>query len=527
MTKFFSLPIAVLGTLGLAGCINDGELEEVATATGELGGSKAALTATGELEAVVRAGGCTGTLISQDTVLTAAHCFCSSTYPAGGCAASTTVQFTNVVPAAGGPRQTVSVDASVLEHPDFNNGGWFVNDYVLLRLETRADELVRVAPLRASSHLPSTGQSHTLVGYGGSGGPCNGISGTKRKGSTALDSIVTYTAPGGRTLVYNDTSLYACPGDSGGPTIAPNGQVVGVCSHGDLATNTNYDPTSEVWSWIRANACTAGDATTTAATCREGPVLATAYRNTSYGGISQGFGAGRWPAGDLTEVGNDTISSLQVSPGAIVRLFSEGSCWGDSGSFVGNIANVGTLMNDRTSCVEVQPGVTLYANTSHGGANHSFAIGGYNHASLGGVGNDQAESLIAAPGIVVRLCSESGAPGTIGWGTCQDFSGSVSSLGGLNNATSNVQVSAGVTVYRNANFGGVSQTFRPGVYGASALNVVGNDQISSLVVGPGLQARICSESVLWGDCQTYTGAVSAVTALLNDRTSSIEITAIP
>jgi hypothetical protein len=108
-----------------------------------------------------------------------------------------------------------------------------------------------------------------------------------------------------------------------------------------------------------------------------------------------------------------------------------------------------------------------------------------------------------------------------------DYSGSVPDLGAMKNRASNIEVVAGVTLYRDADFGGVSQTLRQGSWNAAALSVVGNDTVSSLVVGPGLQARICSESGLWGDCQTYTGAVAQVTPILNDRTSSVAVSPIP
>jgi hypothetical protein len=65
---------------------------------------------------------------------------------------------------------------------------------------------------------------------------------------------------------------------------------------------------------------------------------------------------------------------------------------------------------------------------------------------------------------------------------------------------------------------------KQGSYGASALGVVGNDQISSLIVAPGMKARLCSESGGWGDCQTYMGWVSFGGKLLDNRASSVEVT---
>jgi hypothetical protein len=535
MTHFRSaMPLAALLAFPAACAFPESEPStgepETAVATTEIGGSNAALTAVGELEAVVNIGNCSGTLISEDTVITAGHCVCggSGTFPATGCNTVKTVTFTNVLPVGSSVRRDVSVTADVLVNPDFNNGGWLTNDYTLLKLRTRADQLVQVTPIWAWNQLPTVGEADTLVGYGGTSAPCDGSFGTKRKGVSVLDNVAVIGGAGGRTLTYNDTTVLACPGDSGGAAISNRtGRLLGVCSHGDFATNSNYDPTFEAWAWIRANACTQPDAAATSGTCRQGPALATGFSNASFSGFQQAFSAGRWPVADLGEIGNDQLSSLIVGAGAIVRLWAEGSCWGDTAVFTASTADVGTLLNNRASCVEVTPGATLYAATNFGGAQQTFASGGYNHAQLGPIGNDNAESIFVAPGMIARVCAESGTPGTVGWGNCGDFAGSVASLGTLANNVSNIEVAPAVTVYRDANFSGVSQTLRPGVWGAAALTIVGNDLISSLVVGPGLQARICSEDGNWGDCQTYTGAVSAVTAILNDRTSSIEITAIP
>jgi hypothetical protein len=88
-------------------------------------------------------------------------------------------------------------------------------------------------------------------------------------------------------------------------------------------------------------------------------------------------------------------------------------------------------------------------------------------------------------------------------------------------------VRAGVTLYSESNFWGAEQSLPAGSFDAAALAGVGNDQTSSLVVAPGLQARVCSESGGWGNCQTFTGWVAFVGPVLNGNISSVEITPIP
>jgi hypothetical protein len=141
---------------------------------------------------------------------------------------------------------------------------------------------------------------------------------------------------------------------------------------------------------------------------------------------------------------------------------------------------------------------------------------------------------------VARLCSESsgGSTGqTHGWGTCQDVEGDTSlSLSGLaiNNNTSNLEVLPAVTVYTEAQYAGARRTFLPGVYraassgAAGALGVVGNDAITSLVVAPGYQARLCSEASGPGSgwCHTFTGNVTYVGQDFDNGASYLEVTPI-
>lgn len=536
----------------------------------------ATVAGTGVFEAVVSISGCTGTLITKDAVLTAAHCVCTDVNPVG-CQSTTNVVFDDVVPASGGSRTVVIVPADIQRHPDYNTS-WLANDYAVLKLRRPAHQDVQVTPIRASMNIPAVGTTHTLVGYGGYGTACaNNGNGTKRYGTTALDTILVNPSPGGKTMEYLDTNIGACPGDSGGPAIY-NNEVVGVSSHGDSSTNSNYDPTGEVTTWLRGKACpyfdpqyysadatfcddpmclcVAGegdcDADTQCETghscvqdigaangslptqdlCWNNQQLVTFYTGTNFTGGYYKLPIGTWDYATLMpNLGNDNISSLQASPGLFVNLYAEQGCWGDSYFYWGANATIGALMDNRTSCLKVTPGVSMYSGTSYSGTHAALPIGSWNHTNLWAIGNDTIESIIAGPGIQVKLCTESGYPGTTGWGTCAYYSGSVWSLLSMNNTVSNVEVLPGATVYREMDYGGISQTFRAGTYNTAALTEVGNNTISSLVVAPGMKATLCTSDNLGGTCRIYTGWNSFVGRAtdgtdMNDGTSSLSVSAL-
>jgi hypothetical protein len=84
-----------------------------------------------------------------------------------------------------------------------------------------------------------------------------------------------------------------------------------------------------------------------------------------------------------------------------------------------------------------------------------------------------------------------------------------------------------VTLYRDASYQGVSQSFLPGFYNAGIendfLNVIGEDQATSLRVPPGLSARLCiddGEPDL-GGCYTYSADTTQVSTSIDNRASTV------
>jgi trypsin len=180
---------------------------------------------------VVSIGGCTGTVISKHTVLTAGHCFGSVSSTVGF---GPTVSGATTVQVAGKVRDPMYADICDQDA---------TYDLTVVKLAEPAPS--QAAPLlRATldNSAKYVGPSWVWVGYGRTGS--SGGTGTKRVTTFPIDLIGPATGRGSlceipETLIYATShGRMTCNGDSGGPSFWVGGGVeylAGVTSSGDDA----------------------------------------------------------------------------------------------------------------------------------------------------------------------------------------------------------------------------------------------------------------------------------------------------
>jgi len=230
--RIYGFLTPLIALVALAGCIpafdevEDMEPEEVGTA--ELPILDAHPAAPGELLGLVQVatsiGNCSGTVIAADTVLSAAHCFCSQDLiGANDCSSGALVTYRPNPALPGVPR--VMLSGTAIIHPDYNPSwteGQYEHDLAIIKVNGVAPPHVP-AVVVPDAYLPA-GTIVRLAGFGRTGADCSGPSGIL---NFDTDDIEGYED--GHDIMTFDDFVW-CAGDSGGAILDSSGLLYGVIS---------------------------------------------------------------------------------------------------------------------------------------------------------------------------------------------------------------------------------------------------------------------------------------------------------
>lgn len=230
-----------------------------------------------------------------------------------------------------------------------------------------------------------------------------------------------------------------------------------------------------------------------------------------------------------TNLGNDVLSSLRIPSGWSVRLYEHAN---QGGSYVDLTSDVTELeyhsFNDKASSITVtgtmsSSAVTIYSNTSYGGVSQKLYPGLYNTSALT-IGNDTLSGVVVPSGWTVTLYENSNFSGSTYALTATDTNLIAE---GWNDRASSIRVEGPasrtpVMIFKDASYKGAAQELWPGRYRDSGDLLIGNNDLSSVIVPSGWTVWLMEETDCHGDFRQYTSSQSTLGSF-NDETTCVVV----
>jgi secreted trypsin-like serine protease len=164
---------------------------------------------------------CTGSIIAQDILVTAAHCVLPAAEGSLRVIFAQNISFTLLTGRPDLPDSDPSVHQvyGAIAHPDYSSSGDDQHDIAIVRFKGDLPPNYRVAKLLHSDSQLTAGREVVLAGYGSTNAYVTDHAGELRKVSVDIDGTL------GQTEISLDQShgKGACWGDSGGPAFLQSG----------------------------------------------------------------------------------------------------------------------------------------------------------------------------------------------------------------------------------------------------------------------------------------------------------------
>ena len=496
-TKVVRVGYVVLSLTGFAmcGCLGRPDTPVESESSAIINGTPVTADSLGTPALTIPAGLCSGTLLTDQWILTAHHCATNEVVKTGGTALN-----------AG------SITATMLNGDVAHGTAVFLHSSADVALVHLDRSLLNGAGLPFENPL-FLGSATSLVngtvfcqGWGDNDANGQG-SGQLRSASVVVSSANTSTFQ----VAPNNFSQVPAHGDSGSScfvTIDNVPRVAGVVSTAafdgnqlSFATLVSIDAFRDWAEGIIGNA-------------------ATLFSDSNFFGRAQALvpgPAGRsWDVGQLT-VGNDAMSSLTVPTNWFVTLFKDAGFTTllaidtVSTSYVS-----GDGINDQVSSVVIGGQVNLFQGINLQNQFATFGSAGRFTLS-GGILDNATSSLTVPAGWRVQLFDHpdfTGQNATFNEGTYL-FVG-----WGFNDLASSVIVEQPLEVYTNPNFLGGMGRLLPGCYGWNALGVP-NDSIRSIAVPSGMTVQVWTDGQFGGSTTTFRTSTAQMPSGFDNSISSI------
>ncbi len=273
------------------------------------------------------------------------------------------------------------------------------------------------------------------------------------------------------------------------------------------------------------------------------------FRDSNFAGPCVVKSRGDYPLPDAMGLRGDSISSLRVGANAQGVLCRDTYLLGDCQAFVADVASLSGMRvgNDVASSLRVMARGELDCSPANGQVafyqHQDFlkpcvvrGFGDYASAASLGVAEDSVSSVRLGAGTQAVVCNDSNYSGR-----CIVLSGNAANLASTSIGTDSLSSarvqSAGYTectpqagevaLFKHSDFVAPCVVLKAGDYPTPTAMAFENDAVSSIRIGSGAQAEVCTGAYYAGNCILFTSSESNFgnTEIGHDSTSSIRVQA--